>query len=134
MEAGSSFHAYGSRRLVNHVPSIRCRSVLWLPNHGIFFLLILAVPLGSLVERQASSYMEALLGLGQIGIWQLVLVLAVLLLLFGARRVPGLARSMGSSLMEFKRGFREVDPRVPLRPPAGATNQTEEKAKAEDAT
>ncbi len=38
---------------------------------------------------------------------ELLLVLAVLLLLFGARKLPELARSMGRSTKEFKAGLRE---------------------------
>jgi len=44
---------------------------------------------------------------GQIGFWQLVIVLAVLLLLFGSSRLPKMARSLGQSLTEFKRGLKE---------------------------
>jgi sec-independent protein translocase protein TatA len=42
-----------------------------------------------------------------IGPWEIILVLAVLLLLFGARKLPQLARSMGRSTKEFKSGLRE---------------------------
>jgi sec-independent protein translocase protein TatA len=42
-----------------------------------------------------------------IGFWEIVLILAVLLLLFGARKLPQLARSIGRSTKEFKSGLRE---------------------------
>ena len=38
----------------------------------------------------------------QIGPLEIVLILSVLLLLFGAKRLPELGRSMGRSLREFK--------------------------------
>ncbi|MBN1673718.1 MAG: twin-arginine translocase TatA/TatE family subunit [Kiritimatiellae bacterium] len=40
--------------------------------------------------------------------WQeLVLILVIVLLLFGAKKLPDLARSLGKSLSEFKRGREE---------------------------
>lgn len=39
---------------------------------------------------------------------ELLLVLAVLLLLFGARKLPDIARSIGKSTSEFKKGMREA--------------------------
>lgn len=41
------------------------------------------------------------------GAWELMIILVVLLLLFGARRLPEIARSIGKSSKEFKRGLRE---------------------------
>jgi sec-independent protein translocase protein TatA len=38
---------------------------------------------------------------------EIVLVLLALVLLFGARRIPELARSLGRSLNEFKKGRQE---------------------------
>ena len=43
-----------------------------------------------------------------ISIWKLLIALAVLLLLFG-HRLPSVARSLGQSLTEFKKGMREMD-------------------------
>ena len=46
------------------------------------------------------------------GLWEIVMVLAVMLLLFGSTKLPKLARSLGSSMTEFKKGLRgegEVD-------------------------
>jgi sec-independent protein translocase protein TatA len=44
---------------------------------------------------------------GQPGIGEVLIILAVILLLFGARRLPELSRSLGRSLSEFKRGRQE---------------------------
>jgi sec-independent protein translocase protein TatA len=52
-----------------------------------------------------------------IGGWELVLVLAVLVLLFGAKKLPDAARSLGRSMRIFKsevKGLRDDDePKVP---------------------
>ena len=41
------------------------------------------------------------------GLPEILIILAVLLLLFGARKLPELARSLGKSTKEFKSGMRE---------------------------
>lgn len=41
------------------------------------------------------------------GVTEIVLILLALVLLFGARRIPELARSLGRSLSEFKKGRKE---------------------------
>jgi len=44
-----------------------------------------------------------------IGLPQLLILLLVVLLLFGSTRLPLLARSLGQSLNEFKRGMKEIE-------------------------
>lgn len=46
------------------------------------------------------------------GPWQIIIVLVVVLLLFG-NRLPSLARSLGMSLTEFKKGVKEIDESKP---------------------
>ena len=47
--------------------------------------------------------------MGRIGTTELVLILVVLLLLFGAKRIPDIARSIGKSMSQFKKGMSDVD-------------------------
>ena len=44
---------------------------------------------------------------GMLGGWELVLILAVVLLLFGARKLPDLARGLGQGIREFKKASRD---------------------------
>ena len=46
-------------------------------------------------------------GLGTIGAPELIIALVVILLLFGAKRIPELARGLGSGVREFKAGTKE---------------------------
>jgi sec-independent protein translocase protein TatA len=49
-------------------------------------------------------------GLGTVGPTELIIVLTIILLLFGAKRIPELARGLGSGIREFRKGTRgEVD-------------------------
>ena len=43
-----------------------------------------------------------------LGGWEIVLILAVVLLLFGAKRLPELARGLGKGINEFKKASNEV--------------------------
>jgi len=47
--------------------------------------------------------------LAMISISELWPVLVIVLLLFGARKLPGLARAMGSSINQFKQGLADGD-------------------------
>ncbi|MAP81629.1 MAG: twin-arginine translocase TatA/TatE family subunit [Aequorivita sp.] len=40
--------------------------------------------------------------LGVIGPWQIVLIVVIVLLLFGGKKIPELMRGLGSGLKEFK--------------------------------
>jgi len=43
-----------------------------------------------------------------IGVTELVIILVILLLLFGSTRLPQLARGMGKSIKEFKKGINDT--------------------------
>jgi sec-independent protein translocase protein TatA len=46
-----------------------------------------------------------------LGIWEIVILLGVLALLFGAKGVPQVARRLGTGVREVKEAVGEVDPR-----------------------
>jgi sec-independent protein translocase protein TatA len=49
------------------------------------------------------------MGFGNIGLSELIVILAVVLLLFGAKRIPEVMRSFGKGVCEFKRGIKELE-------------------------
>lgn len=51
-----------------------------------------------------------------LGIWEIVILLGVLALLFGAKGVPDVARRLGTGVREVKDAVGEVDPRRMLEP------------------
>ncbi len=63
--------------------------------------------------------------MGSLGLPELIVIFVVLLLLFGANRIPQLARSLGKSVGEFKRGLAD-------QPDADA-KKAEEAKKGEEA-
>jgi sec-independent protein translocase protein TatA len=60
--------------------------------------------------------------LPSIGIWEAMIFLAIVLLLFGGSRLPALMRSLGQSVTEFKKGTR--DETKELDGPASARDRT----------
>jgi len=68
-----------------------------------------------------------------LGVWEVVILLAVLALLFGAKGVPQVARRLGTSMREVKDAVGEVDPRRLLEAgedePTRKTPPPESKAK-----
>ncbi len=48
--------------------------------------------------------------MGGVGLPELIIVLAVVMLLFGSTRLPKLARSLGQASKEFKQGLNDDSP------------------------
>lgn len=53
--------------------------------------------------------LNALAFLQNIGLPELLVILLIVLLLFGAKRLPEMARGLGRSLSEFKKGIKEIE-------------------------
>ena len=71
---------------------------------------------------------------GIFGGWEIILILAVVLILFGAKKLPELAKGLGTGIKEFKKATREVTDEIqnagtetpaatPKTPPANTTAQ-----------
>ncbi len=81
--------------------------------------------------------MNAMLAVFGIGGWEVVLILAVVLILFGAKKLPDLAKGLGTGIKEFKKATREVTDEIqnagnetpasaaPKIPPANTTAQSQ---------
>jgi TatA/E family protein of Tat protein translocase len=52
-----------------------------------------------------------------ISIWELMILLVVLLLIFGAKRLPEMGRSLGKGMREFKDSVTGVEEAVSTTPP-----------------
>jgi len=48
--------------------------------------------------------------MGRLGVWELLIIFAVLLLLFGGAKLPQLGASLGSAIRNFKKGFEDQSP------------------------
>jgi sec-independent protein translocase protein TatA len=44
---------------------------------------------------------------GIVGGWEIILILAIVMLLFGGRKLPEFARGFGQSIKEFKKGIHD---------------------------
>ena len=60
-----------------------------------------------------------------IGAPEILLIVFVILLLFGSKKLPELARSLGKSLNEFKRGQTESDPEKKIEKQAAPADPDE---------
>ena len=57
---------------------------------------------------------------GNIGGWEIIAIVAVLLLLFGGKKIPELARGLGRGIGEFRQGMKE---QTPPKPPADSSKE-----------
>ncbi len=54
------------------------------------------------------------MGFGNIGFTEILLLFLVALLLFGAKRLPEIGKSLGSGIREFKKATKEVQREVSI--------------------
>ena len=53
--------------------------------------------------------MKSMTILGMIGPWQVVLIVVVVLILFGGKKIPELMKGLGRGMKEFKDATKEID-------------------------
>jgi sec-independent protein translocase protein TatA len=60
--------------------------------------------------------------LGPLGIWEILAILVVILLIFGARRLPEIGSSMGKGIRTFKSALLGEDDKPQQDPPAAKSS------------
>jgi sec-independent protein translocase protein TatA len=53
--------------------------------------------------------MKSTILLGIIGPWQIILIVLVVLLLFGGKKIPELMKGLGQGISEFKKGKKDSE-------------------------
>lgn len=61
-----------------------------------------------------------------LGPWELLVIALIVLLLFGAKRLPEIAQGMGKGIREFKKAMKDTTEEL-----KGSVNDVEEKKKEE---
>ena len=49
------------------------------------------------------------MGLGGISVWQLLIILAIIVLIFGSKRLKNLGSDLGNSIKGFRKAIKEED-------------------------
>jgi sec-independent protein translocase protein TatA len=58
---------------------------------------------------------------GNLGVWEILLIMVVVLLLFGAKRLPEVGSSIGKGIREFKRSISDTQDAI-MNPDEQRTN------------
>lgn len=58
------------------------------------------------------------------GPWEILVILLIALLLFGAKRIPEIAQGLGKGITEFKRAVRDVQGEIEHSVDPGPSNNT----------
>ncbi len=53
--------------------------------------------------------MELFVMLAMPGLWSMALIVIVILLLFGGKKIPELMKGLGSGIKEFKKGISDIN-------------------------
>lgn len=56
--------------------------------------------------------------MGNIGVWELIIIVILVVVIFGGRKLPELGRGLGKGLANFRQAVREPDPPAAPQPPA----------------
>jgi len=51
------------------------------------------------------------------GHWEILIIFVVILLIFGAKRIPEMAQGLGKGIREFRTAMRDVQEEIDINPP-----------------
>ena len=75
------------------------------------------------------------MGFGGISVWQLLILLVIVILLFGTKRLRNLGGDLGSALRGFRKGMSEdedePEPRLEVDPPAEQAESSKQQSRSE---
>jgi sec-independent protein translocase protein TatA len=77
----------------------------------LVFCCFTQAPIGRKLISVESYFMNVMFA-GFLGGWEWLIVILAVLILFGAKRIPELAKGLGSGIKEFKKAAREVTEEV----------------------
>ncbi len=72
------------------------------------------------------------MGLGGISIWQLLIILLIVLLLFGTKRLKNIGSDLGGALKGFKKAMSEEENKAPEKLDNDAKRTIDAEAQRED--
>lgn len=67
------------------------------------------------------------MNIGNLSFWEIMLILLVVLLLFGAKRLPEMGQSLGKGIREFKRSLTDVEKSIREPDERSRVDQTAER-------
>jgi sec-independent protein translocase protein TatA len=57
------------------------------------------------------------------GHWEILIIFVVILLIFGAKRIPEMAQGLGKGIREFRTAMRDVQEEIDVNAPANPSAQ-----------
>lgn len=71
--------------------------------------------------------MELGILLAGLGMWEIIAIVLIVLLFFGAKRIPDLMKSLGKGVRSFKEGMSNIEKEIKNENPADKNQEKENK-------
>ena len=69
-----------------------------------------------------------------IGTWELILIILIIVLIFGGKKIPELMKGVGNGVKSFKEGMNEVEEQINQADPAKPLAKPEDAPKTDGTT